>query len=62
MEKARISQEVMITLLLTPKEAIFLKTYLQNWMHNDEEPEDMKAMRINTFHALPEFEELYKYL
>lgn len=52
MAKATIKQELTVSLTLNEEEALFLKSYLQNWLgHGNENPND-KAHRQELFQEI----------
>jgi len=55
----KISKEekVTYTLVLDKKEALLLKSLVQNLIYNvEDEPSDMKELRKNLFNNLPDFD------
>lgn len=56
--KSEIRKEIVVSLNMTPKEASWLKAYLQNQIYEKESGED-GDMRCQIFDALPPFQDLY---
>jgi hypothetical protein len=50
--ETKIDTTTNYTIRLNEEDAKLLRAYVQNFIGNGEEPEDMKELRFNLFHAL----------